>query len=275
MSSDVLGFSSYGTFTALSAGADPVRIRTIVPELYLEAGGGDLTINGDFSASGNSGTLQGNALSFSTETATQLVATIPAGSAASAADLVITNAEAQTNTLAGTDVGGFSYVEAPGTPILTNIEAQMVTIIEAMTTVAGFQFTWGTANQPDKALQDAAMVAEIYLQNEDNLDEPDGVDSNSYLNAVFFEIKVQSTNTALAATPIFGVNAIHNKALDDLKKAFGTNYHLNNTANSIMYRNSTREVLPAGDLFTPGVMTSIWRVDYAQDREDVTVNANT
>jgi len=255
-----------------SGGTTPVRVRTIDPDEYLEGiATGTATITGiGFSANNNSVTIDGNSATISSQSTTEIQIVIPSGSGT--VDVIITNDDnAESDTL----TNGFTYLSAPGTPILTSIESAMATILSGLTTGGGYHYKWGTANQDDKVLQDANMVAEIRLSSEDNIDEPDGVDANSYLNSAFFEIIVQTTMDDVKSKPIWAVNAYHNKAIDDLKRAFGINYHLNNTANSIMYRSHDREILQNGDLFTPGKITSIWRVDYAQDREDVSINANT
>jgi len=254
----------------------PPKIRYFSPTSYLEGiATGTMTVYySSETASGNTFTLDGNAMTVESESATQASLIIPSGSAG-AVDFVMTDGNGETDTIASTDPGAFTYLPAPGTPILTSIESAMATTLSGLTTGGGYHYTWGTANQDDKVLQDADVVAEIRLSNEDNMDEPDGVDANSYLNSAYFEITVQTTMDDLKAKPIWAINAYHNKAIDDLKRAFGINYHLSDTCNSIMYRSHDREILQNGDLFTPGKITSLWRVDYAQDREDVSVNANT
>ena len=262
--------ASFGRLITSQTVTGNLIIRGIDPDEYLEAGGGTATITGTgFSASGNGVTIDGNVATIQDESTTVIHVTIPSGSGT--VDVVVTNADSDFDTL----TNGFTYIAAPGTPILTLIEAAMASTISGLTTGGGYHYNWGTSNQEDKVLQDADMVAEIYLTNEDNLDEPDGVDANSYLNSAFFEIRVQSTMDDLTDKPIWDVNAYHNKVIYDLKRAFGINYHLSNNANSIMYRTHRRENLPNGDLFTPGVVVSTWRVDYAQDRENPEINANT
>jgi len=249
-----------------------ITIRSISPATSRESGGGSATIlMRQAGSTAGSVTIDGNAATVDTWTDTYIIVTIPAGSIGTG-DVVVTAADSSFDTL--TD--GFSYVADSTSPILSRIEASIASLIEGIQVVDGYNYDWGTSNQQDKALQDADTVAEIRLSTEENVDDDGGSDAGSYLNQAFFDIRVQTTMDTLEATPIFDVNDYHNKVVDDLKKVFGINYSLEDNCNSIMYRGITERVVTEnGDLFTPGHITTRWRVDYAQDRENPEVNANT
>jgi len=99
------------------------------------------------------------------------------------------------------------------------------------------------------------------------VDESDGAAAQLYTNEVDFLIIVRSQLASVVDIPNYSVNADHNKALDDLKKLFGTNYHITNTCDRIMYKSSEREIKKNGDIFVPGDMLTRWVVYYRQDRQ--------
>ena len=161
-----------------------------------------------------------------------------------------------------------------GSPILSRIEAAMVTLIEAMTQAGGYYYDWGDCNERDMAQKDAYPNAEIYVLDEDNDDDIDGDHANAYENRAMFEIHVHGKLSSVNDNPEFSINDLHNKALDDLKKLFGTNYTVSDTCNTILYRNSRREGGGAGDVHVPGKLISTWEVSYAQDRQSPANQAN-
>lgn len=154
----------------------------------------------------------------------------------------------------------------PGTPWLTQIENNVKSIIEAIRMVDGFHFDWEIANQEDlaKCTFPAAM---IYLEpDEENLDDRTGAHSGTYLNKVTFRIHVVGKIEIETSNPNFEANAVLTKALDDLKKVFGINYHINDTADSFMYRRATRIRKQNGDIFIPAELDTIWDCTYFQIR---------
>lgn len=151
-------------------------------------------------------------------------------------------------------------------PILTNIEAGMVTLIEGMTTAGGYNYDWSTVNNSDMALQ-SYPAAEIFIDPEETcLDDFNGSHANAYYNEVEFKIITRTNLSAVDSTPTFKINEEFNKMLDDLKKLFGTNQTVGSTACIIMYRGSRRINKTNGDIFVPGDLETDWVVRYGQDR---------
>jgi len=69
-----------------------------------------------------------------------------------------------------------------GTPILTQIETNMQTLIEGMTVAGGYNYNWGTVNQRDYA-KCKFPSAVIDLEPEElNMDEAGGMQADAYLN---------------------------------------------------------------------------------------------
>jgi len=150
--------------------------------------------------------------------------------------------------------------------ILSNIEAAMKTAIDGMTVAGGYNYAWNNVHQPDLAFATYPNSV-IMVEAERCVDESDGAAAQLYTNEVDFLIIVRSQLSGVVDIPNYSVNADHNKALDDLKKLFGTNYHITNTCDRIMYKSSEREIKKNGDIFVPGDMLTRWVVYYRQDRQ--------
>jgi hypothetical protein len=150
-------------------------------------------------------------------------------------------------------------------PILTSIETAMKTAIDAMTTTGGYNYNWNNVHQPDIALATFPNSV-IMIESERCVDESDGASGQLYTNEADFIIIVRGQITSVTDIPNYSVNSEHNKALDDLKKLFGTNFHITNTCDRIMYKSSEREIKNNGDVFIPGELLTKWTVYYRQDR---------
>lgn len=150
-------------------------------------------------------------------------------------------------------------------PILTSIEAAMKSAIGAMSATDGYNYNWIDVHQPDIALATFPNSV-IMIEAERCVDESDGASGQLYTNEVDFLIIVRGKITTTTSIPNYSVNAEHNKAIDDLKKLFGTNYHITNTCDRIMYKSSEREIKKNGDVFIPGELLTRWTVYYRQDR---------
>lgn len=160
------------------------------------------------------------------------------------------------------------------TPILTTIEAAAKTLIEGMTTAGGYFYNWGDSNEPDHAKKDAYPNAEISITDESNQDEADAAHSLAYANRATLEISVYSKLTTLDDNPDFKINENHNKALDDLKRLFGTEENVSGTCNLILYSGSTREQINTGSVIVTGRLITRWTVFYSQSRTTPTDHAN-
>lgn len=156
----------------------------------------------------------------------------------------------------------------PTTPILTQIEDKIYDYIRGMKT-GPYHFSWGTVNERDLA-KAAFPSALVYVDEEESLDEPDGAWGSAYFNEVSFRIEVIARTEVEYENPVFDINRDLNKALDDLKKVFGTNWSLDLTGDIIMYRGSSREEIRNGDIFIPKKLITRWTVRYETSRTDPT-----
>ena len=156
-----------------------------------------------------------------------------------------------------------------GLPILSQIETALKSIIEALAP-PDYNYDWGTVNEPDMAHQSFPSALVELEPEETSLDDPNGAFAGAYYNEAMFRITVRGELSSEENVPNFAINDILNRALDDLKQAFGINYHLNDTANTIMYRRSVRITEQAGDRFIPKRLETFWSVRYAQDRQNPT-----
>jgi hypothetical protein len=156
------------------------------------------------------------------------------------------------------------------TPTLTLIEEQMASLIGAMSIGSGYNFNWGSVNEIDKPKWEYP-AAWITLENENNIDEPDGAWSNTYLQEAFYEIMVQTRLDQEVSSPIWEIDKELNMALDDLKKLFGANYSISGRCDTIMYKGMTREFITQGDVFIPKRMITRWRIQYTQNRENPSI----
>jgi len=149
-------------------------------------------------------------------------------------------------------------------PILTRIEHAMYDLIGGMR-LGTYNFDWGTVNQPDLA-KVTFPSALVVLEEEINMDEAGGAWSNGYLNQAIYIITVRAKLNEEKHIPIFEIDAELNKALDDLKKLFGSNYSVDGSCDRIMYRGMRRNLERTGDLFVPKSMETRWNVEYTQGR---------
>ena len=249
------------------ATGDAVRIRRLSITKGDDGGGTQVIMYvSGASASGNTITIGGNAATIVSESETQIIFTTPAG-AIGTEDVRITTAGALTDTL--TD--GWEYQDLASKPILTLIEEEIQTIIEGLDTVDGYNYSWNTVNIRDEA-HNTFPSALVELVEEINIDPNNGSHSRAYLNRAEFRITAKGQISAEpdfsnGETPWNQIRFVHNKLLDDLKKAFGTNYSLNDSAHSILYNRSERNRQASGDIFRDANLVTFWTVQYMQDRQ--------
>jgi hypothetical protein len=149
---------------------------------------------------------------------------------------------------------------------MTNIETAIKTAIDGMTTTGGYNYNWNGVPQPDAGLASFPNVTDIMIEGEREMGTGE---SQVYSNEVDILIPVQGVLSSAADNPNYSINAEHNKASDDLKKLFGTNYHITNTVDRIMWQSNEREVKLNGDVFMPGVLLTRWKLYYRQDRINI------
>jgi hypothetical protein len=149
---------------------------------------------------------------------------------------------------------------------LSKIERGMADAIEGMTQGDGYNFDWGSVNQPDEALQ-VFPSAEITLEEEKCLDDEGGVWADAYEIESSFVIRVRASIANETERPAYEINTELNLALSDLKKLFGTNYHVSDSCDLIMYTGCQRVADARNDIFRPSHMDVRFTVRYTQDRQ--------
>lgn len=155
--------------------------------------------------------------------------------------------------------------------LLTKIEEAMKNAILSMEQGL-YHFNWLSCNEEDMA-KSSFPVANIYLEDETSLDDPDGPSNNMYFQEVLFRIEVLVKLEEEYSQPRFAINEQLNLALSDLKRLFGSDYSINGTVDTIMYKDSSREYIQRNDIFLPTKLITHWVVKYEQDRTDPDVIA--
>lgn len=146
---------------------------------------------------------------------------------------------------------------------LTQIAAEIKTLIGSMTIAGGYYNNWGSINKIDAALATAWPRAEISYE----LQEAGGDLSHYYgmLNAEFtieVEPKIIPSGTV---NSVLDVNAYMDTALADLIKLFfQNNGYLPLSGEAVVtFKSAERERdLAAGDVFRPGKLVTKWNVHY-------------
>ena len=151
--------------------------------------------------------------------------------------------------------------------LLENALARMKTDIEAMTTVGGYNHTWGTCNQPDEALVTVRQYALIEFMDEECLDDITTAHAQSYHNQANVRITVYPELTTETSIPNWSIESKILRCMDDLKEVFGNDYTLNGTIDYIQYRRTPNIYThSSGDRFVPKKFETLWEVYYHQDR---------
>ena len=156
--------------------------------------------------------------------------------------------------------------------ILTAVERGMAEAIEGMTQGDGYNYDWGSVNEPDEAKQ-TFPSAEIALESENCLDEAGGVWSQAYEIESIIVVRVRAQLSNETERPAYEINTALNLALSDLKKLFGTNYSVSGSCDTVMYMGAVRVVDRNNDVFRPAHMDVRFRVKYTQDRQDPETSA--
>lgn len=157
---------------------------------------------------------------------------------------------------------------------LEEIENAIIALIDGIDKVGGYFYDWGATNEPDFAKKTAFPCADVFVSNEENNDDFNTGHSGAYANATVFEIHVFSKLEVECDNPQFEINKSLNKALEDLKKLFGTYDNVNDTCNAIYYSGMIREYFGNGNIVTTGKMITKWTVHYTQSRINPQINAN-
>lgn len=144
---------------------------------------------------------------------------------------------------------------------LSEIAAELKTQLETITTTAGYEITMGSVNEPDEARVVYPMAEITYIA-----ESPDA----SKINNVYgfadaeFRIRIRSKLLTVENSPVWAVDAEHDKVVAAMRKCFG----INNGALAlsynpvISYSGWEKEVHPSGDIFVPGAVITRWNVRY-------------
>lgn len=157
-------------------------------------------------------------------------------------------------------------------PILHDIIERIKENISGLTVAGGYNYNWGTVQERDvNKMQFPAAVVHL-PDDEQNLDDPNGVHALSYYNRLPVHIQIYDELATQTEYPEDEIRLKYFTCLDDLKKVFGTDFFLNGNCEKIMYRGARFVKARSGDLFTPATLMSRWDVYYLQDRENPNVN---
>lgn len=154
--------------------------------------------------------------------------------------------------------------------ILDNIESEIVTLIEGMTKVGGYNYDWSVVNIEDQVQGSFPRAIidprDVLADKETSTDTTAGLGSMDYTNEVLFTILVngtlpQSAANPAAANPPFAIRSIMRKANDDLKMLFGINNQLGGYCDNILYAASQIEPIRTNDVLQTAQLRSLWKVD--------------
>lgn len=144
---------------------------------------------------------------------------------------------------------------------LGDIAAELKTKLEAITTAAGYEITMGSVNEPDEARVTYPMAEITYIA-----ESPD----SSKINDLYgfaeteFRIRIKSKLLTVESSPVWAVDAEHDKVVAAMKKCFGINNGALALAYNavISYQGWEKEVHESGDVFVPGAVITRWNVRY-------------
>lgn len=146
---------------------------------------------------------------------------------------------------------------------LTDVAAEIKTIIDALSTVGGYNYNWTTPNETDLALTSAFPLAIIRYKNDEAVD---GIAGLYGMHNAEFEITVENSITPSATTkPEFTADAVLDKALADLIKAFtqnNTGYFPLTGQSLLSYKSSEKINNTRGSTFRPVKLVTKWTCFY-------------
>ena len=147
-----------------------------------------------------------------------------------------------------------------------------------MTVVGGYNFDWSIVNEEDEAIGDFPRAIidprDVLADKETCVDTLAGIGSRDYTNEVLFTILVSGELPAFNNNPSFAIRSVLRKALDDLKKLFGTVNQLGGYCDNILYSASQIEPVTTNDVMSAAQLRTIWKVVYSQDRINPTQYAS-
>lgn len=158
------------------------------------------------------------------------------------------------------------------TTILDRIELEIQKLIAGIVTASGYNFNWSIINEEDEAIGNfpRALIdpRDSVADRETCADTVAGVGSLDYTNEILFTILVRGIMPTFNNNAVFNVRSTLRKGLDDLKKLFGIYNQLEGACDNIMYVSSQIEPIRTNEILSPGQLRVIFKVIYAQDRQN-------
>ena len=152
--------------------------------------------------------------------------------------------------------------------LLQAIEEKLAGLIQGMRQ-GPYNYQWGKSNERDMA-KAVFPCANIYIENENCLDEQNGAWAQQYTNEVLYRIEIRAQLSGEYTNPVQEINKLLYRCLDDLKMLFGSKWNLDGTCDTIMYRGMEIIEEKSGDIYIPSRMVTRWRILYEQSRTEPT-----
>lgn len=143
---------------------------------------------------------------------------------------------------------------------LTDIAAEIKTILQGITKTNGYSYDWGSVNQPDQALVTYPCADITYSE-----EKPDTSIPAAYgYDECTFKVKIKCALSTTTDVPIHAIDAEYDKIMSDVKKVFRANYgYLALSKNAVIaYQGFTKDISKSGDVFVPGDVIATFTVKY-------------
>lgn len=148
----------------------------------------------------------------------------------------------------------------PEDPI-TNITKAIVNVIKTITVENGYNFTWGTSNVWCEAQKEVIIFPNAVIHTDEGEVGEDS-DTWSEVENLVIIIDIEYRLDSEIENKVYASKPYYHKCLKDLKKAFNTNYTLNNTCDIIKYKNFKMDKPASNDALIPNIMQTYWDVQY-------------
>ena len=146
---------------------------------------------------------------------------------------------------------------------ITDIAAEIKTIIDALTVAGGYNYDWSTFNETDLALNNTFPLANIRYNSDT---ATDGIAGYYGFSNAEFTITVEQTITPSATVkPEFTADAALDKGLADLQKAFRQNtlgYFPLTGQSFFSYKSSEKIANTRGSTYRPVKLVTKWNCFY-------------
>jgi hypothetical protein len=184
--------------------------------------------------------------------------------AAGESEVVVTNTDYEQGSAGMIDVSATPVVVSDC--IIVDALANAARLIQSMRIANGYNYDWGVSNIEDIALA-TFPSAVIRATVEEDIDE-DGAHASAYQNMLYFDIAIRQVTPSETNAPLHDARVYFYRAIDDIKKLFGNNYHLDSTVDCMLYISTDFDLtrLANNDIFTPYEIITKWKARYTQSR---------